>query len=59
MFGLYCAKEESEAKRTALRHALGLTEAEASEIAVTASLDEAAGGPKRSGGLADDDEDFF
>ncbi|PNW77802.1 hypothetical protein CHLRE_10g452450v5 [Chlamydomonas reinhardtii] len=59
VFGLYCAKEESEAKRTALRHALGLTEAEASEIAVTASLDEAAGGPKRSGGLADDDEDFF
>ncbi|GFR49409.1 hypothetical protein Agub_g11462 [Astrephomene gubernaculifera] len=64
VYGLFCVKEESEAKRAALRAVLGLSEAEAGEIAATASVD---GVPKRGGGAAgalaadadDDDESFF
>lgn len=54
VYGLYCAKEENEGKRTTLRHVLGLSEEEAVEIAATASVD---GPAKRS--IADDDDDNF
>ncbi|KAG2482678.1 hypothetical protein HYH03_018413 [Edaphochlamys debaryana] len=58
VYGLFCNKEESEAKRAALRSVLGLSEQEAVEVAATASADLAA---KKASGRADDDDDdsFF
>ncbi|KXZ55238.1 hypothetical protein GPECTOR_3g379 [Gonium pectorale] len=59
VYGLFCAKEESETKRAALRSVLGLSEEEAVEIAATASMDATTkkGGPSRAD--YDDDESFF
>ncbi|GLC39997.1 hypothetical protein PLESTB_000120100 [Pleodorina starrii] len=59
VYGLYCAKEESEPKRSTLRHVLGLSEAEAVEIAATASMDAAAKKGGAASRLDDDDDDSF
>ncbi|GIL58607.1 hypothetical protein Vafri_13622 [Volvox africanus] len=53
VYGLYCAKEDSDSKRITLRGVLGLSEEEAVEIATTASMDTAT----KKGGVGTDDDD--